>query len=109
MENPSKMYHKKTCACGCGRVGRFHTYATNACRQRAYRNRKVEHIDIKAKTVSSWLIDMFGEDDCQPIFNHLNEVSGNKATKHIDDALEQLIYLFQARITKLEKKARRVS
>jgi len=101
------MYRKKTCACGCGRVGRFHTYASNACRQRAFRKRKKSYIDIKAGAVSSMLIDIFGEDICNPIFDDLNQISGDKNTKHVDDALEKLIYAMQHKIN-LTKKARRV-
>ena len=102
-------YKKRECACGCGRVGQFEKYSSNACRQRAFRQRKLKNIDIKAATVSSWLVDMFGNDDCQPIFENLNHISGNKNVQYADEALEKLIYLFQARITKLERKARRVS
>ena len=102
-------FHKKSCACGCGRVGEFSKYSSNACRQRAFRQRKLKNIDIKAATVSSWLVDMFGNDDCQPIFENLNHISGNKNVQYADEALEGLIYLFQAKITKLERKARRVS
>jgi len=102
------MYRTKKCKCGCGRVGRFHTYATSACRQRAYRQRKKEYIDVKAKTVSSWLIDMFGSDNCQPIFDNLNRVAGDKNCSHIDNALEHLVYLVQAKLAKQTRKNRRV-
>jgi len=102
-------YKKKQCACGCGRAGEFAKYATNACRQRAYRKRKVQYIDVKAATVSTWLIDLFGAEDCQPIFDCLNKISGNQNVKHADEALEKIVYLVQSRITKLEKKARRVT
>jgi len=102
------MYRKKTCKCGCGRVGRFHTYATSACRQRAYRQRQKKNIDIKAATVSSWLIDMFGADKCEPIFESLNKISGDKNCSHIDNALEHLVYLVQDKIRKETRKQRRV-
>lgn len=102
-------YRKKQCDCGCGRVGYFAKYATNACRQRAYRKRKNQTIDGHAKAVSTWLIDMFGEEQCTPIFDHLNQVPGNKNCQHIDAALEQIVYLVQAEFNRLNKKARRVS
>jgi len=101
-------YKKRECACGCGRVGQFEKYATSACRQRAYRKRKKENIDIKAKTVSSWLIDMFGADKCEPIFENLNQVSGDKNCSHIDNALEHLVYLVQDKMRKETRKQRRI-
>jgi len=101
-------WKKKPCACGCGRVGEWSKYATNACRQKAYRRRKNEHIDIKAKTVSTWLIDLFGDEECRQIFDDLNQISGNKNTKHVDDALEKIVYLVQAKLTAAQKKVRRV-
>ena len=101
-------YKKRECACGCGRVGQFEKYATSACRQRAYRQRKKKNIDIKAATVSSWLIDMFGADKCEPIFENLNKISGDKNCSHIDNALEHLVYLVQDKIRKETRKQRRV-
>lgn len=91
-------YKKKTCACGCGRVGHFAQYATNACRQKSYRERKKRYADIKAKTVSSWLIDMFGHDACEYLFAELNQIPGYQNNVHLDNALEQLVYLTERKI-----------
>lgn len=101
-------FKKKLCACGCGRVGEFSKYATSACRQRAYRKRKNDFIDIKAKAVSSWLVDMFSEDEMKPIFDDLNKISGNQNVKHCDDALEKLVYLMNHKLTAANKKNRRI-
>lgn len=104
----TKNYIKKSCECGCGRVGHFAKYATSACRQRAYRQRKKKYIDVKAATVSSWLIDMFGKEQCEPIFESLNKISGDKNCSHIDAALEHIVYLVQDKIRKETRKQRRI-
>lgn len=100
------MLHQQECLCGCGRVGYFQKYASNACRQKAYRNRKRNYIDVKAQSVSSMLIDMFGSAACEPIFEALNQISGDKNTMHVDDALEQIIYLTQSQIRKAKGQRR---
>src|SRR4029450_4785763 len=101
-------YKKRTCECGCGRVGQFQKYATSACRQRAYRKRKKDYITVKAQTVSSWLIDMFGKEKGEPIFAELNHIAGDKNCHHIDNALEQIVYLVQDKIRKEQRKAKRL-
>jgi len=101
-------WKKKPCACGCGRVGEWSKYATNACRQKAYRKRKTQNIDVKAQTISSWLVDIFGPENCNPIFADLNEIVGKKNTKLASDALEKLVYLVQSEINKNKRKNRRV-
>lgn len=103
------MYKTKECKCGCGRVGKFHTYASNACRQRAFRQRQKKHIDLKAKSVSSMLIDIFGADNLKIVFAELNQIPGDKSCKHIENALEQLVYLIQHEINKSARKGRRIS
>lgn len=101
-------FRTKQCACGCGRVGEFAQYATAACRQRAYRQRKKEYNTVKAQSVSGWIIDMFGEDDAQNVFSHLNELKGEENIKRATAALEQLVYLMEAKIRREKSKVRRV-
>jgi len=95
---------KVECECGCGRVGHFQKYATPACKQRAYRNRKKAYSTKKIETVSTWLTDMFGFDQVAPIFEHLNQVTGMRNTAHVTTAIEKLVYLSQAAINKATKK-----
>ena len=101
-------YRKKECACGCGRVGYFSQYATNACRQKAYRRRKRDNVQTKYETLSSFLVDLFGIDDCQPIFENLNQLTGKKNVQFAAEAIEQIVYLTQSKINQDSKKARRV-
>lgn len=108
MESPSKYYLEKKCACGCGRVGRFHTYASSACRQRAYRTRKTSYTHKKAQTVVSWMCEQFGNKKIDPVINSLSKITGKKNTAHLIDALEQIVYLTELKIRRENRKEKRL-
>jgi hypothetical protein len=108
MESPSKYYREKKCACGCGRVGRFHTYASSACRQRAYRTRKISYTNTKAQTVVQWMNEQFGHDKVNPVIDTLSKITGKKNTVHLIDALEQIVYLTELKIRRENRKDKRL-
>lgn len=92
----------------CGRVGHWHTFCSDACKQKAYRERKREYTDTHARTVSAWLVEMFGENDCAPIWNDLNSITGQSNIKAVNAALEKIVYLTQSKVRKETAKARRI-
>jgi len=55
------------------------------------------------------LIDIFGADNLKIVFAELNQIPGDKSCKHIENALEQLVYLIQHEINKSARKGRRIS
>lgn len=87
------VYRSKHCPT-CGRVGRFHTYCSNACKQKAYRGRKVAIADGTCKTVSYYLVEEFGEHKCTDIFAHLNSITGKRNQEHVNAALIDIIEQF---------------
>ena len=95
-------YKSKHCP-SCGRVGRFHTFCSNACKQKAYRKRKQEIMLGNIAGTSSMLIDVIGMDAAMPVFEDLNKISGKDNLRHSAAAIEKIVYAINAIIVENEQ------
>jgi hypothetical protein len=102
--NSSKPFPRRSCGCGCGKVGRFYFYSSRACKQRAYRNRREQFERVRFHTISTWLRELLGEDETKVIFDHIYQVKGVNNLNHVTLALESIVYLTQSEIRKVQKR-----
>ena len=101
------MSHWKQKPCKtCGRVGEWSMYCSDACKQKAYRKRKVERMLGNISGVSSMLIDLIGEEDALGVFYRLNQISGKVNQERAGQAIEQIIYSVQAKINHMIAESR---
>lgn len=84
----------------CGRVGHWHTYCSDACKQRHWRKEQDKKLQGEIKAVDSWLRDDLPEDAVVSINKLLNKVPSKKYAKFINDAMEILITSYHTEIRK---------
>jgi len=79
-------YHQKYCPV-CKRVGEFHTYCSNKCKQKAYRQRLDKQRSILTKNVSEILTNDLSENDYMLVFRLLNSIRGKRDIHAVSQAL----------------------
>jgi len=80
------VYSEKTCP-ACGGVGRFHTYCSNKCKQKAYRQRLERDKRNLTATVCAVISEDFSEHEAKLIFSLLNTVKSKRECHAVDQAL----------------------
>lgn len=94
-------YHMREKPCKfCGRVGHWHTYCTDACKQKAYRARLDAKRKGEIKACDSWLLEDLGKEDVLAINALLNQVPGKKYAKLINDAIIIMVQSYHSQIRK---------
>ena len=95
-------FRSKTCPV-CGGVGRFHTYCSAACKQKAYRQRVAKKRELLTQTVCSALVEDMGVGDAMQVFNELNQIPFANHVGHVDEAIRLIINSYRHKISELER------
>ena len=92
----------------CGRVGDWHTYCSDACKQKMYRKRRKEKHMGEFKALDSYLQEDFSAGDYQTIVSALNAVYGEDNAVAINDALILMVQVYHSKINKARATGRKL-
>lgn len=96
-------FRSKVCPV-CGGVGRFHTYCSPACKQKAYRQRIAKKRELLTQAVCAALVEDMGEDNAMMVFNELNQIPFANHVGHVGEAMGIVINSYRQKITELERR-----
>ena len=82
----------------CGGVGEFRTYCSNACKQKAYRQRLEQEKRSLTNIVCAAIDEDFDEPDAILIYKLLNAVHSKKEAHAVDQALRIIINAYRAKV-----------
>lgn len=100
-------YSEKRCVV-CGRVGEWHTYCSDACKQKAYRERRKEKNAGEFRALDSYLREDLPSEDYAFVIDALNRVYGEDNALAVNDAVIRLVETYHAKIVKARKVGRRL-
>jgi hypothetical protein len=90
-------FHFKACK-QCGRVGAWHSYCSNACKQRAYRARIEQEKRNLTAVVCEAIDEDFEDRDAKIIYSLLNTINSKKGAHAVDQALRIIINTYRSKI-----------